>query len=301
MVRLSVLGPFALGLLLLGTAATPAAADPAPTFPVKSRLEFFSNRTGEGSDTLRSIVWYPAAKRSRALAEAPEGGHPVIVFLHGRGGFALAYTALGRRLAARGFVVVLSDTAFTDAELQRKDGKALLETLKRVDAAEEGFWAGALNLERAGLSGHSMGGGSTAHILADNPGYRAGFAFAPWQGGLDFDGCTAVEVPLGMVHGEGDRTLAWNKTSQALFNVLPKSAHNFLLLRNKATTHQNPAVLLPFAKKPDREVFEASARLCGAFFRKHLLGQGEELEELLNAEAPGRVRLFRAKAEPAPR
>ncbi len=284
------------GLALCSPVHAQTNEDPEPSrLKTSIRWERFENTTGAGSKTLGSMLVYPSQKR--ALVEK-EGGWPVIVFLHGSGGFALAYTALGRELAARGYIVVLSNTAISDAELQRQDGNALFVALQASNQDEDSFWHGGLNMERVGLAGHSMGGGSTAHVLASNPGYAAGFCFAPWQGGLDFDtDCGDIEVPVGIVHGEGDTTLAWELTGKRLFDALPARIEKFLYLRDGAITHMNVALRLPFASRVDKALFADHIELCAAFFAKHLQKDGEALKSLFanTADDDHFVELFQSE------
>lgn len=289
--------------ILVGAPAE--AQEPEARRFAKLRWETLPNPTDAGSPELKCMVWYPGHERfSRAIAPAPEGGYPVIVFLHGRGGPAIAYTALGRRLAAEGYVVVLSDTALFEPDVQRDDGIALFAALGEANATEASFWQDNLDMGAVGVAGHSMGGGSAAHVLAENPGYRAGFAFAPWDGGRDFAATGGrIDVPLGIIHGEGDTTLPWRTTGKVLYDALPRGAEKFLYLVNHDMTHQNLAVLLPFAKDATREVFETSATLCAAFFDKHLRGSARELSRRLadKSDEPRLVRLYRPDKAPAKR
>lgn len=269
----------ALGLMLCMPVCAQDSTDSEPVrFKTGIRWEWFENTSGAGSDKLSSMLVYPREKRA---LRAREGGWPVIVFLHGSGGFALAYTALGRELAARGYVVVLSNTAISDPQRQRQDGNALFGALQASNQDESSFWHGGLDMSAVGLAGHSMGGGSTAHVLADNPGYAAGFCFAPWQGGVAFStDCGSIEVPVGIVHGEGDTTLAWRETGKRLFDALPQGVERFLYLRDRAVDHMNVALRLPFASATNKALFADHLELCAAFFAKHLQGEPEPLQRL---------------------
>lgn len=277
-------------LLLMVAGAVPA--DDSET-PVGARWESFDNPTGSGSPRLRSLIWYPARPgATRELADGAPEGRSAIVFLHGQGGFALAYTRLGRELARRGFIVVVSDTAWRDPALQRADGRALHEALVRANEERGAFLEGALAVDRIGISGHSMGGGSAAHVLCDNPGYAAGFALAPWQGGRTFsDHADAVDVPFGILHGQGDRTLDWQQTARRLFDALPAGSGRLFYLQDATVGHQNLAIVTPFSSREDQAIFERALDLQAAFFTRHLRGDEEPLARLLDPDAPDERRV----------
>jgi predicted dienelactone hydrolase len=125
---------------------------------------------------------------TRAVRDAPlrptEVPYPVVVFSHGLGGTRQQSPDLTTHLASRGYVVVAPDHVgrtlyalapclFSPA-LSGCDFAATLvdggvDDLPAVaDAAEqaatEGWLAGAIDVGRMGLSGHSLGGGSTTRV-----------------------------------------------------------------------------------------------------------------------------------------
>lgn len=274
----------------------------AETYGTASRTENFPNPNSEGSKILKSLVIYPTKPGSKQLAQAPKDGFPVLVFLHGRGGPAGVYSPLGKTFAKQGYVVVLSDTALRDPLLQVQDGKGLYKALSLANKAQGSFWRGALNMKKAGLSGHSMGGGSTAHILADNPGYAAGFCFAPWQGSARFVGnANRIKAPIGIVHGKGDRVLRWNSTGKRLYDALSSDCDRFLYLLDESVNHYNVALKIPFAKKADKSIYTGTEALCLAFFEKHLKAKGAALSSLLKKDNGDArlVKLYRGKGKAA--
>jgi dienelactone hydrolase len=257
---------------------------------VTYKVEKFANLNSEGSSALKALVWYPKLAGTAKLAKAPTGGFPVIVFLHGFGGPAFVYPALGRKLASRGYIVVFNDTAILNPKLQRKDAIALFHALKASNENSDSPWYKSMNLNKVGLAGHSMGAGTTAHTLAQNPGYKAGFCFAPWPGGIPFTrDAGQINVPLAIVHGEGDTALPWKKTAKALLDSLPAdSTDSFLYLLNADCYHQNVARSVYWGKEKDRAVFQTTTELCLAFFDKHLKGEKQKLQIMLanNSKAP---------------
>lgn len=269
-----------------------------------SRTENFANPTSEGTKVLKSLVIYPTRAGNKLLAEAPKNGFKVLVFLHGRGGPAGVYSPLGKTFAKQGYIVVLSDTALRDPVKQVQDGKALYKALAIANKSPGSFWHGALNMKKVGLSGHSMGGGSTAHILADNPGYTAGFCFAPWQGSARFVGnASRIKAPIGIVHGKGDKVLRWNSTGKRLYDSLSKDCDRFLYLMDESVNHYNVALNIPFRKKSDKTIYLSTEKLCLAFFDKHLKDKSETLSTLLREQNGDKhlVKLYRGGGQSAPK
>ena len=111
---------------------------------------------------------------------------------------------------------MLPNTGQFTAAIQRQDSIALFTILQTINASSGHFLEGALDMSRAGLTGHSMGGGNTVAVLASNPGYLAGFCFAPlYQGSATTN---QVRVPLGIVHGKGDTVLPWRQHGLPTFD-----------------------------------------------------------------------------------
>lgn len=292
---------FAISVSALLLIASPGTAE---EYGTASRTENFNNPTSEGTKLLRSLVFYPTKPGNKLLAEAPKDGFKVLVFLHGRGGPAGVYTPLGKTFAKQGYIVVLSDTARSDALKQVQDGKALFKALSIVNKTPGSFWQGALNMKKVGLSGHSMGGGSTAHILADNPGYAAGFCFAPWQGSARFVGnANRIKAPIGIVHGKGDKVLRWNSTGKRLYDALSKDCDRFLYLMDESVNHYNVALNIPFRKKSDKTIYLSTEKLCLAFFDMHLKNRSEALTALLKENNGDKrlVKLYRGRGKTAPK
>lgn len=120
-----------------------------------------------------------------APLRVPDEPYPVVLFSHGFGGMRLQSIDYTRHLASRGYVVVAADhpgrmmgdvlpclfsPALDGCDLGGMTGddpaeEDLADALAWVDAAaEDGFFAGALDTERLGLSGHSAGAGSTITV-----------------------------------------------------------------------------------------------------------------------------------------
>ncbi|MBL8730060.1 MAG: hypothetical protein JNM25_16665 [Planctomycetes bacterium] len=248
------------------------------------------NPTGQGSGSLTARVLYPATVPGTDAPLSPRaGGWPVIVFLHGFTLLGNSYQTLGTRWAERGFVVVLSNTAQFDNLRQEDDGRALLPALQAANAAPGGPFAAGLDLARVALTGHSMGGGNVANVLAGNPGYRCGFAFAPVpprgnNGAL-------VTVPLGLVAGNGDTIAPPNANALPYYQSLTSSAEcRLLYLLNGDATHTNLAGLF-VSGATATAVFERAADVGLGFVQHALDVDATGLEAALGPGALAEPRL----------
>jgi dienelactone hydrolase len=261
--------------------------------PVGFKDVAFANTTGSGSAALAARVHYPALSAGQDAPLRPQaGGYPVVVFLHGFAALGRQYPALGDHFAARGMVTVLGDTAQFDANLQVLDGVALFRALQDANVEPGGFFAGALDMARAGVCGHSMGGGSTVNVLARDPGYRAGFCFAPVFPGA---ATGSVRAPLGVLHGTGDTIVPWLQGQSLFAAATAYRGQKLFYLMNAQAGHLNvvPFLLLT---QVDREVWERSARVAHGFFARHLAGDVGALEEAFGRTARSEARLVSLSA-----
>jgi predicted dienelactone hydrolase len=147
------------------------------------------HRDVEGSDERRLVVevWYPAD----ASAEAPEardvalarGGapYPLIVFAHGFMSFRHQSAAYTQHLASHGYVVASPDfplthggapggATFLDLENQPGDVSFVIDELLARSADETSPFAGAIDGDAVGVTGHSFGAFTT--ILTTYGEYR---------------------------------------------------------------------------------------------------------------------------------
>ncbi|MDP6929075.1 MAG: hypothetical protein QF412_05175 [Planctomycetota bacterium] len=259
------------------------------------RNHTFANPTGEGSSKLLARVFYPANREGEnsAPGDHPKGW-PVVVFLHGFGTLGNWYVRLGRRLAEDGYIAVMSDTARILPQRQAKDGRSLFFALARENNNRHSVFAGAFDMKRVALAGHSMGGGNTIRILATNPGYRAGFCFAPWDGLLpagtsDYAKAYApgVRVPLGIVHGKGDVILPWQRTALRHFDrATGFASFKLLYLLDESCGHRNLVRQRKRAKEVDRNIWERSVTLAMSFFHGVLRDDYSAINATLGAPNP---------------
>jgi hypothetical protein len=157
------------------------------------------------------------------------------------------------------------------------------------------FLKDALDMSRAGVSGHSMGGGSTASVLARNAGYAAGFCFAPLFPGDAV--ASQVRLPLGIAHGTGDTVLNWQTSALPLFQRSGSSTGiKALYLMNGDCNHSNVAGLA-LTNQTHQQVWARCARVATGFFDRFLKERNEGLEEVLGPTARAEARLTSLYAE----
>ncbi|MCC6672979.1 MAG: hypothetical protein IT458_18080 [Planctomycetes bacterium] len=273
---------FAVPLLALALAAQ------AP-FPAGYRDATFPNTTGQGTASLAARVYYPATAAGANQPVRPQaGGYPVLVFLHGFAALGRLYGPLGTAFAEHGCVAVLLDTAQFSGPTLTLDGIAMHGALAVANQQAGHFLQGALDLQRMGVAGHSMGGGSTIGVLARNPGYRCGLGFAPVDPGAAIQG---VRVPLGVIHGQGDTIvppasggLPWFQNAAAFADL------SFLYLLNQDANHTNVCGFL-LATQADQEVFARCMRVALGFFDRAVRGIPQGLEEVVGGAATSEPRL----------
>ncbi|MGA1523464.1 MAG: hypothetical protein ACO4CZ_05800 [Planctomycetota bacterium] len=268
---------------------------PAQATPVGRRDVGWPNTTGSGSATLAARVHYPATSAGSNTPIAPRpGGWPVVVFLHGFASPGTLYGAFGDALASRGFVVVVNNTATFDNNGQEADGRALYSAILAADAEPSGPFDGALDTGSIGLCGHSMGGGNTANVLSNNPGYRCGLGFAP----TDARGSNAsrIAVPFGILVGTGDTITPWQAFSRPLYDGLTAvSGLRSLTLLDGSVSHTN--LVGPFLFGGSGAPFAAAITHADGFFRRHLLGDAQGMEVVLGATARAEPRLVSIDVE----
>jgi hypothetical protein len=178
------------------------------------------NPTSQGSPLLPVRVYYPAltAGQNAPMVTPPAAGYATVVFLHGLFTIGSSYSRLGKHLARKGYVAVMNETGAISPFQQADDGAALYHALIVANGQSGHVLQGALDMNRAGLCGHSVGAGNTVTVLASNPGYKAGLCFAPIYPGAATT--NQVDVPLGIIQGTGDFVLIWSLTGVLLVWLL---------------------------------------------------------------------------------
>ncbi|MBK8097346.1 MAG: hypothetical protein IPK26_09570 [Planctomycetes bacterium] len=207
----------------------------------------------------------------------------MVVFLHGFAIQGSAYSALGNAWASRGMVVVLSNTAQFDNVGQEHDGRALHGAVLAANATVGGPFAGAFDVGRMALAGHSMGGGNVANVLANNPGYRCGLAFAPVLPRGSNAG--AVTTPLAIVVGAGDTITPAATQAQPFYQAATATTGlRMLYLLDNDCTHTNVAGLF-LGGGVGTQVFERATGVGLGFLRHFLAVDITGLEGALGDDA----------------
>ena len=268
-------------LLVVLVSLLPAAA--AQLAQPGFRDEVFQNSTGSGSSQLRARVYYPATTAGyNAPLLALPGGYPVIVFQHGFGLPGSAYGLFGQELSSRGYVVVQGETAVTSSSLQVLDGLAMFPTLEAVNQEPGHFLQGALDMARAGICGHSMGGGNSFAVLARNPGYLLGLGIAPTYPGASV--MNAVRVPVGVIHGEGDVVTPVGIHGARVYSAATSYDRvKFFYRFNLFGTHTNVA---GFPVTPiGGEIWQRTVQVTAGFFDRFLRARPAGMEEVVGPTA----------------
>jgi predicted dienelactone hydrolase len=193
-----------LALALLALAVSSPAVAPHP----------YKQDAGPFAVAVTRYDWVDAVRNNRPVPVkiyAPEKGagpFPVIVFSHGLGGTREAYEYLGRHWASHGYVVAHVQHEGSDDQVwkgKEHPGVALAEAARDVRAAvarpldvkfaldqltalnhQPGPFQNRLDLNAAGIAGHSFGGWTTLAVagqvfrtgsLAD-PRFKAGIAMS---------------------------------------------------------------------------------------------------------------------------
>lgn len=275
-------------LLACALWALPVPASAQSSHQVGWHDVVLANPSGFGSPALAARIAYPAAAHGRNVPVLPQaGGWPVIVFLHGYAQLGRDYQALGEAWARAGFVVAQLDTAQWNFLDLWDDGIAMFGALGAANAASGTLLAGAFDMQRVGIAGHSMGGATTGLVLACNPGYRCGLALAPVFPGVTAAGM--VTVPFGIVVGTGDMITPPGIFAEPFFEaVASQHGLKFLYTMNVECDHMNVAGL---SMSPTPDVFARVVDVGAAFFRHFLLEDSNAIERCVGPTALAESRL----------
>ena len=238
------------GVLLLvagacggGASEPPPAQAPAPerqTLVIEEHTEPFvdPSRTTEAHNTV-------AASDSRSLTTrilAPAAGqpgrpYPLIVFAHGSGGLGTGYDRLLRTWAQAGYVVAAPAFPIAREEAAAGDWQVdlpklpgdmsfVIDQVLRLNGDAGSALRGAVNPERIGVAGHSMGG-MTALAVAGNTcchdrRLKAAVVLAgretPFGSGQFWH---RIITPILLVHGDADYSVVYGDGRRAYANAPP--------------------------------------------------------------------------------
>lgn len=253
--------------------------------PVGQHDVAWTNTTGNGSAVLLAHVSYPATVAGVDTPVMATGnGWPVIVFLHGYSLLGSAYQSLASAWAERGYVVVALDTAPFDWLLLRDDGIAAHHAVLDANVESGSLLAGALATDRMLIAGHSMGGGVSSMVLAANPGYRGGFALAPFDPTLaPVPNADQARLPFGIVVGDGDTITPPPFHASVMYEALGVSQGiKFLYWLDATCDHLNLVGLSGTVVDP---IFQRSVAVSTGFFGHVVDSTSNGLEDCIGQTA----------------
>lgn len=157
-------------LALVATSDTLAqpCGDPATAGP--HTVGFRSVTITRGSRSLTCRITYPAATAGQnATAKSAGAPWPIIAFGHGFSTQVSYYVSYYDHLASRGYIVIAPQFPDTQHGELALDLIACLDHLRSLNTASGSFLAGLVDTTRAGVTGHSMGGGASLLAAASDP------------------------------------------------------------------------------------------------------------------------------------
>jgi predicted dienelactone hydrolase len=223
------------------------------------------NTTGTGPRPVTVEVYYPSTAAAIAgvpkdvvkvlgvdVAATPafrdvaraDGTFPLVLFSHGNGGIRFQSFFFAAHLASHGFVVATADhhgNTFVDGLLGIVDAASatnrpldmsfLIDRFEAFNSETGNFFAGAIDPERIGMSGHSFGG-YTSFALAGgsfvlgtftDPRVKAIFPQAP-AAPFDAGFFATITVPTLIVGGSIDETTPFEGDQRRPFDLMPSGA-----------------------------------------------------------------------------
>ncbi|MFN3581425.1 MAG: alpha/beta hydrolase family protein [Pseudomonas sp.] len=139
--------------------ATNPAPPPPGDAPIDSGFPAVSNFAASGPFSTSNANEGPSCTIYRPRTLGANGvKHPIIIWGNGTGGSPTTYRGLLNHWASHGFVVAAARTSDAGSG---QEMIACLDYLVEQNGRATGTYAGQLNVNRVGASGHSQGGGGT--------------------------------------------------------------------------------------------------------------------------------------------
>ena len=177
---------------------------------------------GAPDRSLPTVIWYPTAPDATGL-EAPLASDgrpfPLVVFAHALGSYNTQSTFLTTHLASHGYIVAApafplmslgapGGATIADVPAQAGDVTFVIDSLLTFGSDARNQFAGGVDAERIGLTGHSGGALTTLVTAYDahlrDPRIRAAVALAPPACFLQPGYFDAAPVPLLIIQGDRD-------------------------------------------------------------------------------------------------
>ncbi|MFE9581520.1 alpha/beta hydrolase family protein [Nocardia sp. NPDC006044] len=300
-------------------------------------------------DTAHLKVYYPAIatgsdteRLSGVFAPDPAAApYPVVLFLSGVNVGQDSYRRFATAIADSGFVVVTFDrvaelfggqrglTVGVDLDAARPDAYGTRPTCPAIGAIlaavtelnEHGPLAGALDLDRVALGGHSAGGTVVLQSARFFPTVRAVFAWGAhtmvatmlgWPAGtvlpaqVDCPVLLGVGTNDGVIKGSADRygedgEHRPDPVARTFDEALPPGDHLFAVVpeaNHFGIADVDPTAARAFLDGPDdADALAPFARLSSAFLRTHLRGSAAARAELTEFTEAGVLRPQRSEHE----
>lgn len=242
-------GPYPVGITTLALSDM-SRRNVAGTGPRPVTVEVYYPSTSEAvagrPKDIATVLGIPVVETPayRDVALAADGPYPLLLFSHGNNGLRIQSFFFAAHLASHGYVVVSPDhhgNTFVDTlagtvDLQSAtnrplDMRFLIDTFLAANTEPGNFFAGALDGERIGMSGHSFGG-YTTFALAGGPFAVGTFteprikAILPQAPAGPFDDAffAGITVPTLIIGGSIDETTPPADNQQRPFEHLPAGA-----------------------------------------------------------------------------
>ena len=185
-----------------GGGSSPSSEPSSEPVRFEVRTETFVDTSRAAARTLETSIYMPAA---------PDGGRPLILFVHGSGGNPEFYRVLLEAWARSGYVVAAPRLP-PDVVNQPGDVSFVISELLRLSSATTGPYRGLIDATRIAAAGHSAGGvtvlGTVFNTCCVDRRILAGAVLAadspPFPGGTYF---TGIRTPLLVAHGLADPTV----------------------------------------------------------------------------------------------
>ena len=192
-----------------GDDPTPPGNETGTGFP--GVTDFADDGPYRSSSTSLGGGWFSSSCDVRYPSDIGDTGldHPVIIWGNGTGSSPTTYSGLLNHWASHGFVVAAAETSNAGT------GEEMLECLDAV----EGEFAGNVDMDRVGASGHSQGGGG-AIMAGQDERITTTAPMQPYQLGLghDTDSQRNQNGPMFLMSGSSDSIAGTTLNQGPIFN-----------------------------------------------------------------------------------
>ncbi|MGH8979079.1 MAG: alpha/beta hydrolase family protein [Acidimicrobiia bacterium] len=219
-------------LLASGCGGSGDGDESASTTAAETSTTVALSRPFEVAESTRTYTNNARTLVTTVLVPDGDGPFPLVVFAHGNGGHARKTTMLLDAWTRAGYVVAAPAFPLTNDDVhprvigdyveQPADITAVIDNVLADSEAASGPLAGAVDADRVGVAGHSLGGGSMYGLVADTccRDDRVDAVIALSALRLPFRDGRAVpsDLPLLVVHGTADTSVPYD-SGRAAFDA----------------------------------------------------------------------------------